>query len=502
MDLPVGPPQAVDSPRVLEPTQTMYTRCPHCATVYRVTPQQLQASSGQVKCGRCQAQFDAFASLAASLPAGHDARPGDAARMPAASPSPIAASEPIGAPEQAPSIAPHSSSVPVSGTPAPASAPSDVHVAAEDQVAAYVHRYGSARAQHDADAQEADGAHGETLGAEDEEGAADEAPSSIDRFADSLRVLQAVARLSLDVDDSRPRPHADQPWVEAVTDAPQAQAIPEMQEPASTHEEAARDAEWDWDDERAAGRSSDAGTYEAATDDFGTSDLETPDSDTSAHDTFAPTTPEDGAHDGRVTRGRHADETVVIELAAPPAPVPEPPRPALTVPDALLEGGAVPLRHRGRWLAAVAGLALALAVQALWWFASPVANALPGTRAPLELACGLLGCEVALPQLPEQLSIEGSDLQLLDVARPQEVLLTAQIRNRATVAQQLPAIELTLIDTANRVVGRRVLRPADYVEAGRRVQDGIAGNEEVPVRLYLNTGDLRAAGYRLYLFFG
>ena len=88
------------------------------------------------------------------------------------------------------------------------------------------------------------------------------------------------------------------------------------------------------------------------------------------------------------------------------------------------------------------------------------------------------------------------------MARPQEVLLTAQIRNRAAVTQQLPAIELTLIDTANRVVGRRVLRPAEYLEEGRRPQGGIAGNEEISVRLYLNTGDLRAAGYRLYLFFG
>ncbi|MEO8631547.1 MAG: MJ0042-type zinc finger domain-containing protein, partial [Betaproteobacteria bacterium] len=47
---------------------SMYTRCPHCETHFRVTREQLQASSGQVRCGRCQEVFDAFATLAAQLP--------------------------------------------------------------------------------------------------------------------------------------------------------------------------------------------------------------------------------------------------------------------------------------------------------------------------------------------------------------------------------------------------------------------------------------------------
>ena len=211
----------------------------------------------------------------------------------------------------------------------------------------------------------------------------------------------------------------------------------------------------------------------------------------------------EGGRDASYAHEEYEGEAEEIVLAAPPPmPVQKPSQRALTVPDALLEEGALPPRRPRRWAVAIAALALVLAVQGLWWFASPVAIALPGLRPALEGACGLVGCEVALPQLPDQLFIEGSDLQLLDVARPQEVLLTAQIRNRAAVTQQLPAIELTLIDTANRVVGRRVLQPAEYLEEGRRSQGGIAGNEEVSVRLYLNTGDLRAAGYRLYLFFG
>lgn len=43
---------------------SMVTRCPACATLFRVTPQQLQTRQGQVRCGRCTAVFDGFARLA------------------------------------------------------------------------------------------------------------------------------------------------------------------------------------------------------------------------------------------------------------------------------------------------------------------------------------------------------------------------------------------------------------------------------------------------------
>ena len=43
---------------------SMVTRCPSCATLFRVTPQQLQARDGQVRCGRCMTVFDGFTGLA------------------------------------------------------------------------------------------------------------------------------------------------------------------------------------------------------------------------------------------------------------------------------------------------------------------------------------------------------------------------------------------------------------------------------------------------------
>lgn len=41
----------------------MATQCPSCETVFRVTPQQLQAHRGQVRCGRCLTVFDGLRGL-------------------------------------------------------------------------------------------------------------------------------------------------------------------------------------------------------------------------------------------------------------------------------------------------------------------------------------------------------------------------------------------------------------------------------------------------------
>src|SRR2546428_12612830 len=56
---------------------SMITRCPACATAFRVTEPQLRARAGQVRCGRCGALFDALSALSpdpASRPGREDAQ--------------------------------------------------------------------------------------------------------------------------------------------------------------------------------------------------------------------------------------------------------------------------------------------------------------------------------------------------------------------------------------------------------------------------------------------
>jgi predicted Zn finger-like uncharacterized protein len=46
----------------------MLTRCPGCATAFRVTPEQLKVRQGKVRCGKCATVFNALESLADEAP--------------------------------------------------------------------------------------------------------------------------------------------------------------------------------------------------------------------------------------------------------------------------------------------------------------------------------------------------------------------------------------------------------------------------------------------------
>lgn len=47
---------------------SLTTRCPACATTFRVVPDQLKVSEGWVRCGRCSDVFDARVTLVSQLP--------------------------------------------------------------------------------------------------------------------------------------------------------------------------------------------------------------------------------------------------------------------------------------------------------------------------------------------------------------------------------------------------------------------------------------------------
>jgi predicted Zn finger-like uncharacterized protein len=172
----------------------------------------------------------------------------------------------------------------------------------------------------------------------------------------------------------------------------------------------------------------------------------------------------------------------------------------LTLPDELFKG-AVTLRRRWPWLLACLLAAFALGAQAAWLFPTALSQRLPALRPALAWYCDQLGCTLALPRLPDQLFIEASDLRLLDPRRPSEVLLTATIRNRAGVEQAFPMLELTLTDAVNQTAARKVFGPVEYLGKEGGPRQGIGPGQEVSIRLYLETGDIKPVGYRLYLFF-
>lgn len=78
---------------------SLLTRCAHCHTVFRITPEQLQAHGGQVRCGRCMQVFNGLAALVPDMPAEPAAAATGAAAAAVASESPAPA--PLAAPDAA-----------------------------------------------------------------------------------------------------------------------------------------------------------------------------------------------------------------------------------------------------------------------------------------------------------------------------------------------------------------------------------------------------------------
>lgn len=155
----------------------------------------------------------------------------------------------------------------------------------------------------------------------------------------------------------------------------------------------------------------------------------------------------------------------------------------------------------GLWLTLVVAMLLLALGQATYIFRMPLVVSVPQVRPMLEYACQWMSCEIGLPRLTEQLHIDASDLQFIDPEKPNLVQLTALVRNRARVAVEYPALELTLTNAQEQVVARRVLLPDEYLAAATGIANGIPGRGEFSVRLFLDTGPLTASGYRIYLFY-
>jgi predicted Zn finger-like uncharacterized protein len=157
-------------------------------------------------------------------------------------------------------------------------------------------------------------------------------------------------------------------------------------------------------------------------------------------------------------------------------------------------------RRTGLWVSLSLLLLALLAFQAAYAFRTELMVLVPQSRMYYERACEWLGCTVALPRLSSFLHIEASDLKAPDPARPGEIELLVAVRNRAPVEQDYPAFELTLTNSQEQTIARRVFLPAEYLH-WIDAADGLKAGAELAIRLFLDTGDLRAAGYRLYLFY-
>ena len=198
----------------------------------------------------------------------------------------------------------------------------------------------------------------------------------------------------------------------------------------------------------------------------------------------------------------HQEETPEPEDSSGSSPVSAPPDTPPRVPDMFnyMEKPTLSPRARTLYLVAIAAMVITLMVQLTFYLRSEIANAKPQLRPYLQQLSVLAGEKLAFPRHAQLISIEASDLHLAPSGGGQ-LILSATLRNRASYAQELPAIELSLTDVQESVIARRVLMPNDYLPPDMSTRHLFDANTDIPIQLWIETKGLEPVGYRLYIFY-
>ncbi|MFJ7567105.1 DUF3426 domain-containing protein [Herminiimonas sp. NPDC097707] len=144
-------------------------------------------------------------------------------------------------------------------------------------------------------------------------------------------------------------------------------------------------------------------------------------------------------------------------------------------------------------------LFLAALAQGTYLFRNQIAGQFPQTKPLLTQLCDVFSCRIDLPAQIAAVSIESSELQTLAESKDTFVLTTL-LRNYSDSLQTWPHIELTLNDANEKPLLRRVFAPADYLSAAE-VRAGFAASSEHTVKLSFELTQIKASGYRVYLFY-
>ena len=512
----------------------MLSRCPACQTVFRVRAEQLRAHHGDVRCGRCQASFNALEHLL-----DENAPP---AEVPAAATVPTRAPTPGDA---ASSIAAATSIGATPRTDAARPAPSAVGRALDDQFFILEERPSDpGRDRQDPPPQFPPPPFG------------DEAPTTAPSQARAPVIGSAFdkadARLDFEIPESllaprRPLRTSDLLRREPVSDkAVVERAAEDLTAPAPRSAPAGETSFPDFIDLPDLGAAEASGSAEAATEDLPHFGARVPFGEWAQRVRSEPGLASEAATPAEPSpaTGRHPPSPPAPESAPPPAAfvgatdnatAAEPAIPANVIEEEVSAPGEVPpfgnaspfpvraedgleaerldatygpppMRPARRWLLGLGiGVLLgALAAQAAYVFRDEITRRWPQLRPAYLAACESFRCTVPLPRIAELIGIETSDLQS-ESGRAGRFILNATVRNRAPHPQAYPHLEVTLTDAQDRPLVRRVLEPKEWVPPRQlerpRVADGFPAGNEIALRLPFEAAGVAAVGYRLYVFY-
>lgn len=145
-------------------------------------------------------------------------------------------------------------------------------------------------------------------------------------------------------------------------------------------------------------------------------------------------------------------------------------------------------------------LLVVLMAQAVVVFRNHLVASYPNTKPLLLKICTLLGCELGLLAQIDAIAIESSELQA-SASDQNAFTLTMLLRNRSKMVQAWPHLELTLNDSNDKPIGRRIFTPRDYLSASQDKTTGFASDSEQSVKLAFTLTRLKASGFRVYMFY-
>lgn len=169
--------------------------------------------------------------------------------------------------------------------------------------------------------------------------------------------------------------------------------------------------------------------------------------------------------------------------------------------ESVLAAAPAPAHRRVGWLwVVVPMLVLLLLGQLVYFLRDPLVANYPGLQPLLSSVCKVLGCQLGLPQNVEKIKILGSDLQA-EPGNGKRLTLVLTLANQASYPQAWPMLQLSLTDTRDKPVARRVFAPSEYLNRPGMLEAGIPALSETPLSLHLETRDVNASGFRVEVFY-
>ena len=150
-------------------------------------------------------------------------------------------------------------------------------------------------------------------------------------------------------------------------------------------------------------------------------------------------------------------------------------------------------------LAVMLLLILAL-LQTVYFNRTLIAAQYPVFKPMLIQACQWIQCDINLPKQLALLSIDDSDMQESDDYKD-VINFSSMLINNANYNQTYPNIELTLTDTEDEPVLRRIVKPEEYLKNTDDIVAGIGAHAEQRLNIAINVRDIAVAGYRVLVVY-